>query len=130
MNRRSVHDLLADARSHLQRLEPAQALEALNKGSLLIDVRSDDQRAANGSIPGALTIPLSVLEWRVDPESDHRSPAITEDLDQQLILVCAQGFSSSLAARRLQELGFANATDVVGGFEAWKAAGLPLSEDS
>lgn len=129
VTRQTVHEVLAEARSHLQRLEPAQALEATHDGAVLIDVRSDDQRAAFGSIPGALPIPLSVLEWRVDPESGHRSPEVGADLDRQLILICAQGYSSSLAARRLQQIGFVNATDVVGGFEAWRSAGLPV-EDS
>ncbi|HEX2241296.1 MAG TPA: rhodanese-like domain-containing protein [Actinomycetota bacterium] len=126
MERTTVHDLLNEARSHLRRLEPSEALDAVNGGALLIDVRSDDQRANAGSIPGALPIPLSVLEWRVDPESGHQDPAVGEDLDRQVILICAQGFSSSLAARRLQELGFTNATDVIGGFEAWRSAGLPV----
>ncbi|MFN2526409.1 MAG: rhodanese-like domain-containing protein [Actinomycetota bacterium] len=129
MNRRTIDDVLADARLHLRRVEPPQAVEEMQNGALLIDVRSDDQRDAFGSIPGALNIPLSVLEWRVDPESAHRDPAIGA-LDQRLMLICAHGYSSSLAARRLQEIGFVNATDVMGGFEAWKAAGLPVSTEA
>jgi rhodanese-related sulfurtransferase len=74
-----------------------------------------------------LQIPLSVLEWRVDPDSGHHDPAIG-DFGDPIILICAHGYSSSLAARRLQELGFANATDVIGGFEAWNDAGLPVNK--
>jgi len=92
---------------------------------LLIDTRSDDQRGEHGAIPGALPISLSVLEWRVDSDSESRHPAVG-DLGSDLILICAHGYSSSLAARRLQDLGFETATDVIGGFEAWKEAGLPV----
>lgn len=127
MKRKTVHDLLAEARSSLRRVEPSRAYSAMQDGALLIDTRSNDERARYGSIPGSLKIPLSVLEWRVDPQSRHHDPAIA-GFDDPIILICAHGYSSSLAACRLQQLGFANATDVIGGFEAWKKTGLPVSE--
>lgn len=127
MKRKSIHDLLDEARASLHRLEPSQAYAEMQRRALLIDTRSNDQRAEQGAIPGALEIPLSVLEWRVDPDSSHRNPAIG-GLDTQLILICAQGYSSSLSAQRLQQMGFVNATDVIGGFEAWKEAGLPVEQ--
>jgi rhodanese-related sulfurtransferase len=125
MARRSIEDLLEQARARLHRLEPEQAHAEMERGALLIDTRSGELRAHDGAIPGALELPLSVLEWRVDPESEFRDPSIG-GLDARLILICAHGYSSSLAAARLQDLGFVNATDVVGGFEAWAAAGLPV----
>jgi rhodanese-related sulfurtransferase len=124
MGRRTIHDLIEDARSHLARVEPHEALAAMSEGAVLIDTRSSDDVRRAGSIPGALNIPLSVLEWRVDSASGSHDPAVG---DGRIILLCAQGFSSSLAARRLQELGFDDATDVIGGFEAWAAARLPIT---
>jgi rhodanese-related sulfurtransferase len=97
----------------------------MRAGALLIDTRSPDQVDEHGSIPGSVRLPLSVLEWRMDPASPHRDPTVG-GLDGQIVLICAHGNSSSLAARRLQELGFESATDVVGGFEAWTKAGLPV----
>jgi rhodanese-related sulfurtransferase len=127
MTRKTIDELLAEARSRLERLEPAKALAAQREGALLIDTRSNDECARTGVIPGSIHIPLSVLEWRVDPSGDagYRNPHVT-GLDQRLVLVCAHGYSSSLAAARLRELGFEGATDVVGGFTAWADAGLPL----
>jgi rhodanese-related sulfurtransferase len=123
--RRTVTDLLEQSRRHLRRLDPGAAYSAMRGGALLIDTRSEEDLARRGRVPGSLHIPLSVLEWRVDPGSSHRNPQVG-GLDRHLILLCAQGYSSSLAARRLQELGFSRATDVIGGFEAWEAAGLPV----
>lgn len=125
--RRTLDDLLRDARSRLERLSPAEARAAQQKGALLIDTRSPHERTRHGLIPGSLHIPLSVLEWRLDPDADpeFHNPHI-HGLDQQLVLVCAHGYSTSLAAARLQELGFARATDVDGGFTAWKERGLPV----
>ena len=126
--RKTLADLLAEARSRLERLEPQAAYDAQTAGgALLIDTRSNDERARDGVIPGALHIPRSVLEWRLAPDSDpaFHNPHVV-GLDQQLVLVCAHGESTSLAAATLQELGFARATDIVGGFEAWKGAGLPV----
>jgi rhodanese-related sulfurtransferase len=126
MTRRTVDDLLAAARERLDRLEAREAARAAENGALLVDIRSEVQRAREGVIPGALHHPRNVLEWRADPASEHRDPRISEDLDRQVVLVCDGGYQSSLAAATLKELGFANATDLVGGFQAWKAAGLPV----
>ena len=119
--------MLERARSTLRRLEPDEALGAQRDGALLIDTRSDDARAREGVIPGSLHLPLSVLEWRVDPDSQYRDPRVG-GLDTKLVIVCAHGYSSSLAAARLQELGFEHATDLIGGFEAWVDAGLPVED--
>jgi rhodanese-related sulfurtransferase len=120
-----VNELLAEARSRLQRLEPTEAMAALRDGALIVDLRSHDERARHGVIPGSLHVPRSVLEWRLDPVSPYRNPAAC-DLERHVVLVCADGYSSSLAAATLQDLGFARATDLVGGFTAWKALGLPV----
>jgi rhodanese-related sulfurtransferase len=127
VTRKTIDELLAEARSRLERLGPAEALAAQRDGALLIDTRSGDERARTGVIPGSIHIPLSVLEWRVDPSADpgYRNQHVT-GLEQRLVLVCAHGYSSSLAAGRLRELGFEGATDVVGGFTAWSDAGLPV----
>lgn len=128
MSRTSIAELLAEARRTLDRLEPSDAHRAQAAGALIVDTRSGDERRQRGVIPGSLHIPLSVLEWRLDPDADpvYRSAYVT-GLDQWLVLVCAHGCSSSLAAARLQRIGFARATDLVGGFEAWRAAGLPTA---
>jgi MFS family permease len=124
--RRNVDDLLADARRRIApRLEPEQARQALATGALIVDLRSDDERRRSGIVPGSIHIPRSVLEWRVDPDCEYRNPAAC-DVERQLILMCADGFSSSLAAASLRELGFRRATDLVGGFNAWKKAGLSV----
>jgi len=94
-------------------------------GALLLDIRDGDQRRRDGTIPGALIIGRTVLEWRVDPDSGATHPSIP-DLSTPLILICNQGYSSSLAVGSLLDLGATNATDVAGGFEAWRAAGLPI----
>ena len=109
------------------RLSPREAERALAEGAILVDLRSHDERRRHGVVPGSLHIPRSVLEWRVDPSSGYTNPYLGE-LDRQLILFCAQGFSSSLAAAGLHEIGCSNATDMVGGFEAWKASGLPVRD--
>jgi rhodanese-related sulfurtransferase len=127
MTRKTVHELLAEARLQLRRLEPAEALAAVERGALLIDTRAQRDRATEGVIAGALHLPLSVLEWRVDPDSETRNPHVG-GLDRELIVVCNDGYSSSFAAARLRELGFSRAADLVGGFRAWKAAGLPVCE--
>jgi rhodanese-related sulfurtransferase len=106
-------------------LTPAEAATAIREGATLVDTRDGDARSRDGRIPGAVHIPLSVLEWRVDPTSGHQSPALAGREDR-LVLICHEGYSSSLAAVRLHDLGFPNTTDVVGGFVAWVAAGLPV----
>ena len=126
VDRKTSAELLAEARSRIEpRIMPADALEAASHGALLIDIRSTDDRCRDGVIPGSLHIPRTVLEWRADPDSGYPNPHIGA-LDRQLILVCGQGFSSSLAAATMRDLGYTRATDLVGGFDAWKAAGLPV----
>jgi rhodanese-related sulfurtransferase len=95
------------------------------QGALLVDTRTSEQRAAGGEIPGAEAIGLNVLEWRLDPASDWRLPQATSH-DIRVIVFCQEGFSSSLAAARLQSLGLHRATDMIGGFDAWREAGLPV----
>jgi MFS family permease len=124
--RQTAAELLAEARTQIApRLEPERAYEASFRGALLIDLRSQDERRQRGIIPRSLHIPRSVLEWRVDPDSGYSNPHIGS-LERQLVLFCADGYSSSLAAATLRELGCRNATDMIGGFTAWKAAGLPV----
>jgi rhodanese-related sulfurtransferase len=122
--RRSIHDLLEEARRGLRRLTAEEAARAQGEGAILVDTRSADQRAAQGVVRGARLYPLSELEWWLDPESGHADPAAK--VTDWIVLLCAEGYSSSLAAARLQALGFARATDVVDGVEGWKAAGLPI----
>lgn len=121
----TIEQLLSRARSRLQRLTADEAAAEQRRGALVIDTRTSEQRSRTGNIPGSLSVDRTVLEWRLDPTSPWRLPEAT-DHDIRVILVCAQGYSSSLAAASLQDLGLQNATDVVGGFEAWKAAGLPI----
>jgi MFS family permease len=126
--RRTADELLADAQRRIApRLEPAEAQEAISLGAILIDLRSQDERRREGVVPGSLHIPRSVLEWRVDPSSGYTNPYLG-DLDRRLVLFCAQGYSSSFAAASLREIGCRNATDMVGGFEGWKASGLPVRD--
>ena len=129
MARTTIAELLADARRRLTRLDPATARQAMRAGAVLIDIRSDSQIARDGSIAGALVISRNILEWRLDPASQHRHPRAPQ-LDDHVILLCDEGYQSSLAAATLQQLGFARATDVEGGFQAWRAAGLPVEQPS
>jgi len=123
---KTVDDLLLQARAMLpHRPSPAEAFHAQGSGSLLVDIRGDDQRHADGLIPGAIVLPRNSLEWRCDPSSRWRHPAITSP-QVRLILVCHEGYQSSLAAATLQQLGLVNATDLDGGFTAWAASGLPV----
>jgi rhodanese-related sulfurtransferase len=121
-----VGDALRQAREGLDRLSPEQAWAEVRAGALLVDTRTAAQRARKGDLPGALVIDRTVLEWRLDPTSPTRVPE-ADDPDRRVIVVCQQGFSSSFAAESLRRIGLARATDVVGGVEAWLAAGLPLS---
>lgn len=123
----TVDDLLAAARARLRRLTAAEACERLARGALLVDVRTREQRLADGEIPGAVVISLNHLEWRLDPMSAHRIPQ-ARDHDVEMIVCCDEGYCSSLAAARLQDLGLHRATDVVGGFRAWRDAGLPVEQ--
>jgi rhodanese-related sulfurtransferase len=126
--RRTIEDLLAAARARLDRLDAHGARQAVTGGAVLVDIRTDIQRERDGVIPGALHHPRNVLEWRADPASGFSDPALSRDLDRQVIVVCDEGYQSSLAAATLQDLGFARATDLVGGFRAWRAAGLPVED--
>ncbi|MDX6523392.1 MAG: hypothetical protein QOI17_905 [Gaiellales bacterium] len=119
----AIDRLLDQERRLLARLQPAEALAAAAAGGLIIDTRSHEQRLAGGVVPEAVRIHRNVLEWRVDPSSAHRDPRVAA-CDGPLIVMCQQGYSSSLAAATLQRLGVSQATDMVGGFEAWVAAGL------
>jgi rhodanese-related sulfurtransferase len=121
--RTSADELLAEARRSLSRVLPREALEATSRGARLVDIRTDSQRAADGLVPSAIFIPRNVLEWRLDPLSEHRVPELARK-GQQLILICDEGYQSSLAAATVRRFGV-DATDVVGGFRAWRAAGLP-----
>jgi rhodanese-related sulfurtransferase len=125
MNVRTIDDLLAEARSRLTRLDPVEANAAVREGALLIDIRAESQRAADGVVPGALFVARNVLEWRCDPSSEHRDPRI-DGRERQLIIMCNEGYQSSLAAATLHELGLTRTTDLDGGFQAWRAAGLPV----
>jgi rhodanese-related sulfurtransferase len=119
--RRTLDDLLAAARARIDRCEPANAWAAAEEGACIVDVRS----APAQIVPGSLLIPRTVLEWRLDPDSASRSP-YAPGLGERVIVLCDHGESSSLAAATLVELGFSHAGDVVGGFAAWIAAGLPV----
>ena len=121
---RSIDELLAEARARLDRLSPLRASRAASEGAVLVDIRPAAQRAAEGEIPGALIVERNVLEWRFDPVSDARLPQASYDL--RVVVVCSEGYTSSLAAVALQDLGVRHATDLDGGFLAWQAAGLPV----
>lgn len=122
----TVDDLLATARSRLHRLDPAAASAAMRDGAILVDTRPQAQRRAEGEVPGAIIVERNVLEWRVDPRSPARLPEAT-GYDVTFIVMCSQGYASSLAAASLQDLGLRHATDLEGGFLAWKQAGLPVA---
>ena len=123
----TIEEALASARRRISRLTAEQANAEHAAGALLVDTRTESQRRAEGDIPGALVIDRTVLEWRLDPTSASH---IAEATDHQVrvIVLCAQGYSSSLAAASLLDLGLVNATDVIGGFEAWEAARLPITK--
>ena len=126
---KTVDELLSEARAALDRVSARQAHDELADRALLIDTRTSEQRIEHGDIPGAIPIGLNVLEWRLDPASEWRIPEAT-DHDVRVILVCQQGYSSSLAAAVLQDVGLVRATDLEGGFRAWAASGLPVTRDA
>jgi rhodanese-related sulfurtransferase len=121
----SVEQLLDEARGRLRRLTPVEAAAAARQGALLVDIRSERQRERDGIVPGSRFVPRNVLEWRLDPACRFRDPALARPREQ-VILLCDEGCQSSLAAVTLQRLGLGRATDVVGGFQAWRTAGLPV----
>lgn len=120
-----IDEVLAAARADVIRLTPHEVVAALRAGALLVDTRTEAQRREQGELPGAVVIDRTVLEWRLDPASPDRIPE-AEDYDRQIVVACRQGYSSSLAAASLRIVGLVRATDLVGGVEAWQAAGLPL----
>jgi rhodanese-related sulfurtransferase len=122
---RSIDQLLAEARGRIDRLTPVEAAARMADGALLVDTRPVAQRAREGSVPGALVVERNVLEWRFDPLSDARLPEVT-GYDIEVIVLCQEGYSSSLAADTLRALGLTRTSDVIGGFAAWAAAGLPV----
>lgn len=121
---KTVEELLSEARRELSRVSPREALEATRDGAILVDIRSDSQRAADGVIPNAAFIPRNLLEWRLDPASLHRDPELART-DRRVILICDEGYQSSLAAAILKRFEL-DATDVIGGFQAWRAEGLDV----
>jgi len=123
----SLDELLADARARLgPRPGPAEAAAALADGALLVDIRPVEQRRRDGELPGAIVLERTVLEWRLAPTSAHRLPE-AGDPGRVVVVVCNEGYASSLAAVTLRELGLPRATDLDGGFRAWAEAGLPVS---
>ena len=126
MARTTVDELLARARERLDRVHAEEALDTVRDGALLVDIRSEAQRDRDGRMPGAIFHPRNVLEWRCDPASGHDDPRLSGDLGRRIVLVCDEGYQSSVAAATLQDLGFTRATDLAGGFQAWLAAGLPV----
>ena len=123
---RTLAELIQQASEKIERLMPAEALEAIGGGALLVDIRSETSRRREGIVAGSLHIPRTVLEWRVAPDSDWRNPYVTDD--RRLILICDHGCSSTLAAATLVDLGYPRTGDVVGGFAAWRQAGLAVGE--
>jgi rhodanese-related sulfurtransferase len=121
----TAEDLLAEARSGLERLDPPAAAAALEAGAVLVDIRSELQRDRDGVVPGTVFFSRNVLEWRCDPASPTRDERVC-DPAQHLILMCDEGYQSSLAAANLKRLGFDRATDLAGGFRAWREAGLAV----
>jgi rhodanese-related sulfurtransferase len=121
----TVDDLLTSARAHIRRLGPHETAEACRRGAMLIDIRPTLQRRWEGEVPGAVVVERNVLEWRLDPASAHRLAAVT-DHEQEIIVMCSEGYASSLVAATLVELGYTSAGDLDGGFQAWAKAGLPV----
>ena len=125
----TVEELLAAARATLHRLTPAEAHAAMLAGAQLVDIRSDSQRASDGTIPGAAFVPRNALEWRLDPACPHHDERLVLR-DRRLMLICNEGYQSSLAAATAQRFGPRPVTDVIGGFQAWRAAGLPVERST
>jgi rhodanese-related sulfurtransferase len=126
---RTIEDVLAQARARLRRLEPRDAAAAVEAGALLVDIRPEAQRREEGEVPGARIIERNVLEWRLDPASPARLPEATSH-DLQVIVMCSESYTSSLAAVSLLDLGLHRATDLAGGYWAWVQAGLPTTRDA
>jgi rhodanese-related sulfurtransferase len=123
---RTIDELLEHVRARIDRVEPAEAARRLAAGALLVDTRPVEQRDRDGEVPGAVVVDRNVLEWRLDPASPYRIPEVT-GYDLDVVVLCNQGYSSSLVADTLRSLGLHRAVDVIGGFEAWAATGLPIA---
>ncbi|MET9912569.1 rhodanese-like domain-containing protein [Streptomyces sp. NPDC006476] len=122
-----IDELLERVRAGFDRVEPREAYEGALAGEvLLVDIRYSALRERNGLIPGALVVERNELEWRLDPQGSHRVPEATGH-DLRVVVICNEGYASSLAAASLHQLGLRRATDLVGGFQAWKATGLPVA---
>ena len=120
----TVEELLGEAAAEIDRLSPAEAHEAAQQGDLLIDIRPSEQRRRDGLVPDAAIVDRNVLEWRLDPEGEHRDPALARR-DRRIILICNEGYQSVLAAATLRRFGL-DSCDVIDGVQGWTAAGLPL----
>ncbi|MFJ2112788.1 rhodanese-like domain-containing protein [Streptomyces sp. NPDC087850] len=125
-DRVGIDELLERVRADLDRVEPREALAAAASGALLVDIRYAALRDRDGLIPGSLVVERNELEWRLDPQGSHRAAEATGH-DLRVVVICNEGYASSLAAASLRQLGLHRATDLVGGFQAWKAEGLPVS---
>jgi rhodanese-related sulfurtransferase len=123
---RTIDDLLAEARTRIVRVTPHEAAARVAAGAYLVDIRPAAQRQREGEVPGSLIVERNVLEWRFDPASEARLPEAT-GYDVDVIILCSEGYTTSLAADALVSLGLHRATDVIGGFLAWAAAGLPTT---
>jgi rhodanese-related sulfurtransferase len=120
----TVEELLAEAAAEIDRLTPVEALEAAQEGGLLIDIRPVEQRRRDGLVPGAAIVDRNVLEWRLDPEGEHRDPDLAHR-ERRIVLICNEGYQSVLAAATLRRFGL-DSCDVIDGVQGWMAAGLPL----
>ncbi|WP_110084962.1 rhodanese-like domain-containing protein [Streptomyces sp. NRRL WC-3549] len=121
-----IDELLEAIRAGYERFDPSQAAAAAAEGALLVDIRYAALREKDGRIPGAFVVERNELEWRLDPRGSHRLPeAVSHDL--RIVVICNEGYASSLAVASLRQLGLHRATDLIGGFQAWRAAGLPVT---
>ncbi|MGW9052017.1 rhodanese-like domain-containing protein [[Kitasatospora] papulosa] len=121
-----IDELLEQVRAAYERVDPEEAVTAAAEGALLVDIRYAALREKDGLIPGALVVERNELEWRLDPQGSHRAPQATSH-DLRVVVICNEGYASSLAVASLHQLGLHRATDLTGGFQAWRAAGLPVS---
>jgi rhodanese-related sulfurtransferase len=125
----TVEEMLAEARSVVRRVSPEDADAAVRTGALLIDIRPRDLRERDGVVPGSRVIERNVFEWRCDPSSRWRDREVTDPPGRQLIVMCDEGYQSSLAAATLRRFGFDDAADLMGGFQAWRASGLDVGSE-
>jgi rhodanese-related sulfurtransferase len=123
---RTIDELLARVRGRITRVDPVAAFHRMSAGALLVDTRPVEQRDRDGDVPGAVVVDRNVLEWRLDPASPDRLPEVT-GYDLEVIVICNEGYSSSLVTDTLRTLGLSRAVDVIGGFVAWSALGLPTT---